>query len=313
MSGRKYSIYVEYFLLPDAVEWKRGRQAYYCFTYILPTTQIAGLMRTTERLKYIFKSSIHNRFSAPFRRYAKRKSVTFVQNAIWGWSARTRILHILNSMYDFNQPTAQTTFSDATELLWSNIARMSDRGNNFTTARFCRRVIESQVPQVYKKFRNERVLHRTRVRWGMEKQDARKWLRSRVFSALHALKKGLKDSKLTRLRQMRAYSMYRNQLRSVLIKQAVTAKVIRNKSAINAETEATRLYNEVIGRLNRKSRRVTLLYLMARRDARKAGKPFKQSILDFFANRTREQRRKKLFEIRSRSVSYRGPRNKNTK
>lgn len=67
-------------------------------------------------------------------------------------------------MYDFNQPSAQTTFADATELLWANVARMSDRGNNFTTARLCRRVVELQAPLFYKKFRNARILHRARLR-----------------------------------------------------------------------------------------------------------------------------------------------------
>lgn len=313
MSGRKYSIYVEYFLLPDAVEWKRGRQAYYCFTYVLPTSQIAGFMRGSHHTKYAFKSSIHNRFVAPFRRYAKRKSVTFVQNAIWGWSARTRIMHILNSMYDFNQPTPQTTFADATEILWSNVARASGRGGNYTTARLCRRIVELRAPAVFNKFRNARALQRARLLWRNTKQDEKKWLRGRVFAALHGLKKSLKNSKLSRLRQMRAYSMYRNQLRRTLIAQAVTANTIRCKADIDAEGAASRLYSEVASRLNKKSRRLTLLYLLARQDARKAGKPFKQSILDFCANRSRASRRKQLMAIRSRSLSFRGHRNKKTK
>lgn len=199
-------------------------------------------------------------------------------------------------MYDFNQPSAQTTFADATELLWSNVARMADRGNNFTTARFCRRVVELQAPLFLKKnFKNERTLHRARVRWQHEKQAKNLAWRGRIISGLLGLKKVLKESKLTRLRQLRAYSMYRNQLKLALIRQAVVANVIKDKSILeNPETEATRVNSEITSRLNRASRRLTLMYLLKRREARKAGRPFKQHILEFFAQHSRENRRKRL-------------------
>lgn len=95
--------------------------------------------------------------------------------------------------------------------------------------------------------------------------------------------------------------MYRNQLKLALIRQAVVSNVIKDKSALDdPETGATRAYSEILSRLNRKSRRLTLLYLLKRRDARRAGRPFKQHILEFFEQYNRARRKKRVLAHRAK-------------
>lgn len=94
-SGSRYSIYVEYFLLPDHSSWKRGIQQYFCSTFVMDRRLMVGQMRVGYGLNVVFKGTPHLRRIAHLRRSSRKQSVRGAKNAIWAWASRTRLLDVM--------------------------------------------------------------------------------------------------------------------------------------------------------------------------------------------------------------------------
>lgn len=109
MSGKKYVIYIEYFLLPATpIDWRRGPKMLTCLGFS-PKHRL-GSEATSVCLKFV----PIERVSRIVRRVAKRSSNVAAEGAIWLWAHRASMARAVLGLASLPNITPRTAV-DATK------------------------------------------------------------------------------------------------------------------------------------------------------------------------------------------------------